>query len=217
MLISGQFYEVAVGGNSGDAYENYGGRFLIENPIGNMNCAVYGYCPSDGLGGHNYAGFFNGDLEYTGFFGQASDFTLKRNIEPILNTFSIIEQLKPVSFEYKTSLSNSLNLPTGIQFGLIAQEVESVIPSIVSTNFIPQNYDENGILLSDSFSYKSIDYVRIIPFLIASTKELKHENDSLKQIIQNTIQGLILLKICFHNVVPKINRPLLVLLFKHIR
>lgn len=176
---------VAVGGNSGDAYENYGGRFLIENPIGNMNCAVYGYCPSDGSGGHNYAGFFNGDLEYTGFFGQASDSNLKKNIEPLFNAFSIIEQLKPISFEYKTNLSNNINLPIGIQFGLIAQEVESVIPSIVSTNFVPQNYDENGILLSDSFSYKSIDYIRIIPFLIASTKELKHENDSLKQIIQN--------------------------------
>ena len=49
--------------------------------------------------------------------------------------------------------------------GLIAQEVEKVVPEIVTT-------DENG--------FKSLAYGRITPLLVESVKYLKEENDNIK-------------------------------------
>ncbi len=44
-----------------------------------------------------------------------------------------------------------------LQYGFIAQEVENILPAIVNT---------------DSEGYKSIDYIKIIPFLTNAIREL---------------------------------------------
>ena len=54
----------------------------------------------------------------------------------------------------------------GLQSGLIAQEVEEVLPDVVS---------------EDNDGYKSLDYSRFSPFLIEAVKELKAEIDKLRE------------------------------------
>ena len=53
--------------------------------------------------------------------------------------------------------------------GLIAQDVEKILPEVVS---------------EDNEGYKSIAYSAVIPVLIEAIKELKAENDVLKVRIE---------------------------------
>jgi hypothetical protein len=96
----------------------------------------------------------NGSTAWTG----VSDATLKNVISPITNGLSIVNNLKPTIYSWKSDESNK---PYA---GLIAQEVQTVLPSIVSNN--------DGIY--------GVAYTEIIPYLISAIQELKSENDSLK-------------------------------------
>jgi len=64
-------------------------------------------------------------------------------------------------------------LSTKPQFGLIAQEVEEVLPELVI---------QNALVGEDGEIYKGLDYEKLIPILVAAVKELSVENESLKTI-----------------------------------
>jgi hypothetical protein len=59
----------------------------------------------------------------------------------------------------------------GNDFGLIAQEVEKVIPEIVTNTTLLQTGDDE--------EYKTISYERLVPFLIQSIQEL---NNKIKEL-----------------------------------
>ena len=56
-------------------------------------------------------------------FDNVSDLKLKKNVEPLSIPYSTVLNLNPVSFNWKENDEKS--------FGLIAQEVEEIIPEIV--------------------------------------------------------------------------------------
>jgi len=95
----------------------------------------------------------------TGWTGY-SDIRLKKNIEPIENSLEKLCNITPIYFEYIKS-DISMNY-----VGFSAQEVETQFPIIVTD-------DENGI--------KMIQPTSFIPYLVQSIKELKYQNDDLKQ------------------------------------
>jgi len=98
---------------------------------------------------------------------SASDARLKKEIAPLSNSLQIIQNLNPVSYKWN-NIAKELNPLKGNDrdFGLIAQELELVVPELVHTIYGGQ--------------YKSIDYVKIIPHLICAIKQLKKEIDALK-------------------------------------
>jgi hypothetical protein len=115
------------------------------------------------------------DLQ-TNAFGKlidgASDITLKDNIEPIEGALDKILKLKPVSFEWKPEIQ----LRNGRVFGLIAQEVNEVIPEIVR-----ERAKSDGKL--------TLEYKELIPWLIKSVQELSDPNSTLFQrneVVLNT-------------------------------
>ena len=58
-----------------------------------------------------------------------SDARLKRDIAPIQNALARLLSLRGVSFEYAAaSLPDGIALPTGLQLGFVAQEVQKVFP-----------------------------------------------------------------------------------------
>jgi hypothetical protein len=89
-----------------------------------------------------------------------SDAVLKDNINQLNDTRSVINQLFGVEYDWKNG--------TGHSYGLIAQDVEKVLPSAVKTN-------DAGL--------KSVNYNMIIPFLIETIKHLGSEVDELKKKI----------------------------------
>jgi len=96
-----------------------------------------------------------------------SDRRLKENIKPLLDTLNKVLSLSGVSYEY----TKESNMGEGIRFGLIAQDVQKVIPEIVRLR-----YKDDDIL--------SLTYTEFIPFLIESLKEFISKYEEEKNIIE---------------------------------
>ena len=90
---------------------------------------------------------------YAAAFNVSSDRTLKKNIEPIANSLEIINQLNGVRFDW-ISKRESPNR----QVGVIAQDVQKVLPELVSNN------KETGRL--------AVNYPGLVAPLIEAVKEL---------------------------------------------
>ncbi len=94
---------------------------------------------------------------------SSSDQRWKKNITPIPNALNKVAQLNGVNFNWKTDEYPEKNFSEGRQTGLIAQEVEKVLPELVHT-------DKEG--------YKSVSYDKITAVLIEAVKELKTEHQA---------------------------------------
>ena len=93
-------------------------------------------------------------------FKTRSDLRLKKNIETLENMLEKVLQLRGVRFEFKDSDNKDINI------GFIAQELEEFFPELVTTG---------------SDGYKSVDYSSMTSVLLEAIKELKNENDDLKE------------------------------------
>jgi two-component sensor histidine kinase len=101
-----------------------------------------------------------GDGRFTGIvtaanFNSSSDINLKENIHTVENSLETIQSLRGVSFDWKESGKKS--------YGVIAQELEEILPELVSSGEI-----------------KTVNYNGIIGVLIEAVKELKREIEDLK-------------------------------------
>ena len=105
---------------------------------------------------------------------STSDKRLKRNIAPLQNSIAAIMQLKPVSYEKKSSLS-STNYSIK-ENGFIAQELQKVMPSLVI-----EGTDKDKLL--------SVNYTALIPVL---TKAIQEQQKAI-QAQQKQIEELKLL------------------------
>jgi hypothetical protein len=117
------------------------------------------------------AGYFDGDLAYTCGLWNTSDANLKDNIEDITNPMDIISQLNPKSYTFRRGENESMILPSGTQFGLLAQDVYNVLPQLTKDLVHPARYDSTGNLAYEAIEYKSVNYIGLVPFLIAAVKE----------------------------------------------
>ena len=107
-----------------------------------------------------------GDI--TAFF--SSDKRLKNNINPINNP--LIKILKIGGYTFDWIPTEGVHNNKGKDVGVIAQEIEEILPEIVVTR-------DNG--------YKAVRYEKIIPLLIESIKELnsKIESQNIKLLEQD--------------------------------
>ena len=103
--------------------------------------------------------YFNpstGTLYATGF-SSLSDENQKTNIVLIDNALTTVKQIESVKFEFKDGGKKSA--------GVIAQQLEQILPDLVSTA-------ENGT--------KSVDYAGLIGYLISAVKELSDKVELLE-------------------------------------
>ena len=101
---------------------------------------------------------------------NGSDFRIKKNITPISDPLNKILALDGVGYEYNSDNIFKLNLPPGKQIGLIAQEVEKIVPEVVSTDSI------NG--------FKSLSYQNLVALLVEGIKDQQTQINTLKQQIE---------------------------------
>ena len=109
----------------------------------------------------------NGALTASGNITAFSDQKLKTNINTIDNALDIVDQLRGVSFDWKESGKHSI--------GVIAQEVEKVLPELVldvTSIPDPETKEEKTV--------KTVDYGKIVGVLINAVKELRAEVEELK-------------------------------------
>ena len=95
---------------------------------------------------------------------QTSDIRLKENITPITNALEKVKSLTGVMFDWKEE-TKSVHGYEGHDVGIIAQDVQAVLPEAVRTN-------ETG--------YLSVRYEKMIALLIEGMKEQQLQIDELK-------------------------------------
>ena len=154
---------------------------LYTNATGSGNNNNYGIYASASNATNNYAGYFNGDVYTTGSY-LPSDATIKSNIDSITNCSNILCRLKPRTFNYNTNIAG-MNLPTGTHYGLIAQDVQTVLPNIVKTIVQPAVKDTSGKIIDSSVSFKAVNYTEIVPILVKAYQEQKTTIDSLRNML----------------------------------
>jgi hypothetical protein len=89
---------------------------------------------------------------------SSSDKRLKKNIKTVTSALDTVNALRGVTFDWKEG--------NGKAIGLIAQEVQEVLPEIVST-------DDNG--------YLGIRYTNVVGVLVEAIKELKADFEAYKK------------------------------------
>ncbi|MEL6635059.1 MAG: tail fiber domain-containing protein, partial [Bacteroidota bacterium] len=122
----------------------------------------------------SYAGYFNGDLVYTGGFGSVSDRRLKKDIKTLNSALDIVSQLRPTTYTFRTDEFAYMNLDQDLQYGFIAQEIEEVLPSLTMNIRQPIMEDNDPEKVSHE-DFTGVDYVQLIPILTAAIQELQQE------------------------------------------
>lgn len=99
---------------------------------------------------------------------NASDIRLKNNIKPLNNCLPLLMKLKTYSYNFKNNDSNTISAVSNTQsseYGLLAQEVEKVLPNLVIT-------DSNGM--------KLLNYTELVPILINAVQTLSKRIEALE-------------------------------------
>lgn len=152
------------------------------------NYAVYGFACT-GTPGQNWAGFFDGKTFSSSGDWDASDENLKTNIVDLTGASAMLMSLSPKSYEFDQSIE-ALNLPAGTQYGLLAQDLEEVIPHAVTDVVSPPRTDSAGNVEVASMEFKAVNYNQLIPVLIAGFKEqnqLDQANTDAIAALQNRL------------------------------
>ena len=139
-----------------------------------------------------FAGFFSGNVFATGNY-QSSDEKLKQNIRDFTSAMGIINKLHPKLYQFKKEGNYRLmNLPQGDHYGLIAQEVEKVLPNLVKdTKFdtrLAKHEQTESSSPADEVDFKALNYTELIPILIKAMQEQDAKIESLTQLV-NKLQG----------------------------
>jgi hypothetical protein len=106
----------------------------------------------------------NLNVVYATQYLYASDRRLKDHITPITSPLWKLLQLEGVTFDWKSGDRRGQH-----DVGVIAQDVEKVLPEAVRT-------DANGM--------KAVDYPKLVPLLIASIKEQQSQIDALTKRLE---------------------------------
>ncbi len=163
------YYTVTIAGN-GVYFNHTNGRFL------QISVAAEG---APRLAGHNdQIVFYNSQTEKFNNIQvksvlNYSDARAKTNVQSLNNGMEIIKKLNPVTYNFTGTQASSYtrtstyNQYTGdnAEIGLLAQEVESILPNLVFT-------DDEG--------RKLMNYTALIPVLIDAVKTLQNEVEALK-------------------------------------
>jgi len=153
--------------------------------------ATYGVIGSSGT----WAGYFIGKVYSSGGY-SGSDKKLKQNIRDFNSALDIINKLKPKQYEFRQDGNYKLmNLPQGSHYGLIAQDVEKVLPDLVAdTKFEtasaqPQTTEAalqtpeagKAETKSETIEFKALNYTELIPVLIKGMQELDVKTTKLDE------------------------------------
>lgn len=150
----------ATAGNGFRVYTNGNNERLRVDSAGNVGI---------GTSSPSYTLHVNGSVAGTSAYVNLSDKRYKKNIAPITDALSKVEQLNGVMFDWDTEKDKTINLDTKRHIGVLAQDVEQVVPEAVSTA-------KDG--------RKSVAYTDLVPLLIEAIKEQQKQINDLQQQVK---------------------------------
>lgn len=161
-------------GGSGDWYirsADGAGKVILQDTGGNVGVGTNS--PSDKL---HVSGDIRVGTGTTGCVKDAngtviagvcsSDLRLKKDILPFHGVLTRLVKLQPVHFRWRSQEHPQKALVDSLSFGLIAQDVEQVVPELVTEG-------EDG--------FKLVRYNKLPFLMLQAIKELKAENDALQK------------------------------------
>ena len=135
----------------------------------NANCAIYGEV-FNSL--HSSGYFVGGNVVMSGSSLILSDESIKTDIQDIGDASEILSQLNPKSYYMQSPENRPVAFEEDLQFGLIAQEVQEVLPNLVHETINPEMTDTSGIFVEGTdATLLGVQYEALIPILIAGFKE----------------------------------------------
>lgn len=196
-------------GVSGKAYGSSVTNFGVSGLAGSADAAAvnygvsgvatgagtnYGVYGSASGGSTDRAGYFDGDLEYTGALIPPSDQMFKTDVEGIESALETLKQLKPHTYKMKREDYPQFHFSDRKQYGFIAQEMETIMPELVYQSQSLEELDSAGNIIHPSFSYKSLNYNPLIPVAIQAINELNaqlQQKDSVISSMQEQISQIL--------------------------
>lgn len=137
---------------------------------GHNNAGVYAYSDTNNgifaQSDSGYAGYFSGSIYVTGTINGPSDARYKTHVKTLPNALATVLRLRGVSFDWKRDAYKDMHFGRGRQMGFIAQEIEQVLPELVSTN-------HDG--------YRSVDYMHVVPILVEAIKQQQKQITILQE------------------------------------
>jgi hypothetical protein len=187
--------------SSGATVGNSTGARLLENygPVWNLsNSSTWHFQVINGsiLTGFNASGgnFGGGNIVATGnITAYYSDERLKTQLGNIENALDKVCSLNGFTY-INNEIAKSYHFDKeGPQAGVSAQEVQKVLPEVVSlAPFDMQGVPETGEIISKSGeNYLTVDYARMIPLLIEAIKEQQKQIEELKTEMQTMKNNII--------------------------
>ncbi|HNR55278.1 MAG TPA: tail fiber domain-containing protein [Flavobacteriales bacterium] len=192
-----------LGGTVNDSY----GLWAEGDNASNKNYGVY--CAAGSTGGENFSlraaqpgitsndwsGWFDGRVTIVGdlYHGTTlifSDASLKTNVEDVQDTRASLSSLQPRRYTYTEEAQARMGLDGDVQLGFIAQEVEQVLPELVSATTLAAIVDTSGTEIFPAQDVKAVNYVAIIPLLVAGYKEQQQTIDELQGRLDHLEQTL---------------------------
>ena len=107
-----------------------------------------------------------------------SDRRTKNQIRELNYGLREVMQLKPVSYKYNANISAN----DRTRLGLIAQDVEEVIPEVVISEDV--DIDKNGNKVVTKGEFKVMNYMDLIPVLIKAIQEQEEKINQLEEKIK---------------------------------
>jgi hypothetical protein len=161
-ITSGTATTGGTGGVSGTGTTNFISKWSGSTSLANSNIFDNGTNVGINTSSPLFSLDVSGTIRATNDVIAFSDARVKENIETILDATEKVKFLRGVTFN-KINESKST-------MGVIAQEVEQIIPEVVYT-------DENGM--------KSVAYGNMVGLLIEAAKEQQHEIEQLKAQVKH--------------------------------
>jgi len=116
----------------------------------------------------------NGDIIANSIAGS-SDIRYKKNIRTIENALDKVKSLRGVYFNWDQNEFPDRQFGSNVEVGFIAQEVEKIIPEIVTKDKTKEEY-------------RSVKYDKLVALLVEAIKEQQKQIDSLTIKVNNLNQ-----------------------------
>lgn len=108
----------------------------------------------------------NGSIRCVGAVNTSSDARFKQDVRPLESALQKVLALQGVSYEWNRSEYPQKGFADGRQIGFIAQQVEPILPEVVS---------------KDAEGFYSVAYAAVVPVLVEAIKEQEQTLSALKR------------------------------------
>ncbi|MCG3166742.1 MAG: hypothetical protein POELPBGB_02523 [Bacteroidia bacterium] len=172
-------------------------RFGVYGVAGNSSGLNYGiYGTTVGTSGTYYAGYFAGNVYTSGSY-LPSDKSLKTDVSAFDNALAVVTKIPVKQYHYKQDgIYGKMNLPQGNQVGIMADELQQIMPNLVlKSGFEDTEAYFKGEVSKEnipSVEFNAVNYTGLVPVMIKGMQEqqqiieaLKAEMETLKKEVQS--------------------------------